>query len=63
MVFRKKANLKLCEPCIGHGFALFLISTGILWMAEDLGWVNFGISMWPLFLILFGVYHLINSDY
>lgn len=64
MAPRKKVTTtaKRCEPCTGHGFALFLIVVGFWWLAQELGWINFGISIWPLVLIFFGVYHLIHSD-
>lgn len=63
---KKKAAPKLmkkCEPCTGQGFALFLVVVGFWWLAQELGWLVFPISIWPLVLIFFGVYNLIHSDH
>lgn len=62
---RKQTSIKrskTCEPCSGKSFAFFLILVGIWWLAEDLGWFNFGISIWPFVVIFFGLYHLVHAE-
>ncbi|MBI5389111.1 hypothetical protein HZB01_01895 [Candidatus Woesearchaeota archaeon] len=40
----------------GFGFPLFLILIGLFWLARNQGWIPQTISIWPVILIVFGLW-------
>ncbi|PIU63316.1 hypothetical protein COS83_00745 [archaeon CG07_land_8_20_14_0_80_38_8] len=41
--------------------ALILITLGVFWLAQDMGWISTSISWWPVLLIIIGLGVLINN--
>jgi hypothetical protein len=41
--------------------AIFLMSWGVIWMGNDLGWWNINFPFWPIVLILIGVAILLSQ--
>jgi fatty acid desaturase len=58
----KKMAAPRCEPFAGNSFAFFMILVGFWLLAQELGWINFGISLWPFILIFFGLFHLVQDN-
>jgi len=59
MVKRKKGSKPLMyfkAKKIGLGTTLLVI--GLLWFAKDMGWLEIKVSMWPIMLILLGIWAL-----
>jgi len=48
-----------CGKGGGYGFAIMLLIIGGFFLARDLGWIDLGISLWPIVLITFGVYLIV----
>lgn len=42
-----------------HGFALFLLVLGFLWLLRDLGYIQ-NLPFWPLALIFFALFLLLS---
>jgi len=45
----------------GIGFALLVLVIGVYFFAKDMGWIEPEISIWPIILIVLGVYWIIKA--
>ncbi len=45
----------------GIGFALIVLIIGIIWLARDMGWIDTNVSLWPILLIVLGVYWILKK--
>ena len=46
----------------GYGFAILLVAIGGFFIVRDFGWINLNVSLWPIVLIVLGVYLIIKKS-
>ena len=59
----KKSKTSVWEYCCSPGccgWALLII--GLIWLAKELGWIKASFSMWPVILIVVGIYIIANRS-
>jgi hypothetical protein len=60
--FEKKFTKKMQKiNFLGLLIGLFVISWGIIWLGNDLGWWNIPFPFWPIILILFGLHFILSG--
>lgn len=53
---------KACSMSIGGILlALFILSWGIVWLGNDLGWWNISFPFWPVIVIIIGIAILLHE--
>jgi len=61
---KSKHSLHWC--CVGRGSGLFwgllFLALGLWFLAEDLGYISSGISIWPIVLIFLGIWFLLKRN-
>jgi hypothetical protein len=45
----------------GFGFAVLLLTFGMIWLGRDLGWIPSRVSLWPILLIAISLYWIVAA--
>ena len=61
-----KAKIEMSDhfcSCFGGGWywGALLLLVGLFFLAKELGWVSLNISIWPVVLIIFGLWLLLKG--
>jgi len=61
---RKSGEESYWYSCCGGNFCgWILLIIGLWFLAKELGWVSLGVSIWPIILIIFGIWLLVKRRY
>ena len=61
-----KAKIEMSDhfcSCCGSGWywGALLLLVGLFFLAKELGWVSLNVSIWPVVLIIFGLWLLLKD--